>query len=538
MAKRILIRRDTTINWESVNPILSNGEFGVEIKANGDRSLKLGTGSTPWNSLNYFIDNPALAIDLQNHENDTSAHSATATPVANLIAMYNSNAGLKSDKVPSEVNDVLRKTELDTVNSNITGLQSDIDDLEADLSTETDNRISDISGLLYNINTLGTNLNTEIDDRISGVSYLENEIGTLTTNLNGEVNNRISDISGLQYNIDTVNEDLTSEVNNRISGVSGAIYTSSVDATNKANTAESNAKEYADDLALATQKWLPAVQTSADLPANPGDGTYLCRVITGSDYGVYQWIGSETTPEWTYFSDNLDFIDRIANPITDNIPIITANGELIDSGVSIDDIPAPANDGILTIQKNGTNIDTFSANASANKTINITLAKSDVDLSNVDNTADTDKPISTLAQTALNGKVDKTDYYIYRPDLWPFGTEINFGNGLYGQRFSWSGAAYEAWHEFWLFYMTNIFLVDCGGLVNLTRASDGNVIAYPIGKPSYGSNISSMPNFPFNVGFSIESLYSGPGQVAVVIRCAVRFNITAWSSDVWITYTK
>jgi hypothetical protein len=295
--------------------------------------------------------------------------------------MYNIDGGLKSNKIPSEVNDVLRKTELDTINNYISGL-------EIDLSTETDNRISDVSGLQYNIDTVEDNLNIEIDDRISGITYLEDEIDILTTNLNDEVNNRISDVSGLQYeidiletdlateindrisdvsglqyNIDTVGEnltdeinnrilavsgvlydidvlrtDLTSEVNNRISGVSGAIYIASEDATNKANTAESNAKEYADDLALATQKWLAAVNTSADLltpPPNP-DQTYLCRVITGSDYGVYQWIAGG--PAWTYFSDNLDFIDRIVNPITNNIPIITANGELIDGGQSISGI--------------------------------------------------------------------------------------------------------------------------------------------------------------------------------------------------------
>ena len=37
----------------------------------------------------------------------------------------------------------------------------------------------------------------------------------------------------------------------------------------------------------------------------------------------------------------------------------------------------------------------------------VTLAKGDVGLGNVDNTADTDKPVSTAQQTALNGKVDK-----------------------------------------------------------------------------------------------------------------------------------
>ena len=104
------------------------------------------------------------------------------------------------------------------------------------------------------------------------------------------------------------------------------------------------------------------------------------------------------------------------------------------------------NDATLTIQKNGVAVGTFTANASANKSINITMAKGDVGLSNVDNvkqysadnpppypvtsvagktgavtltkadvglgnvdnTSDANKPISTATQTALNGKLDKT----------------------------------------------------------------------------------------------------------------------------------
>jgi hypothetical protein len=229
-----------------------------------------------------------------------------------------------------------------------------------------------------------------------------------------------------------------------------------VDATTKANTAENNAKQYVDDLSLATQKWLPAVQTYDELDPDPGDGTYLCRVITGSDYGVYQWIGTEATPAWIFFSDNLDFIDRIANPTTNNLPIITSNGELIDSGESVSGIleiiedgldtkedtisagttsqfwrgdktwqalpafPAPANSGLLTLQKNAVTIDTFNANASADKTINITISKSDVGLANVDNTSDVNKPISTAVQTALNGKVDNSTLSNYYTE-----TEVN-----------------------------------------------------------------------------------------------------------------
>jgi hypothetical protein len=78
--------------------------------------------------------------------------------------------------------------------------------------------------------------------------------------------------------------------------------------------------------ALGTQHWLPAVGTFATLPTtatiDPLTGepivntiAYLCRVMADEDEsknGVYQLIGGwESDPlPWTYFSDNLDFVDE------------------------------------------------------------------------------------------------------------------------------------------------------------------------------------------------------------------------------------
>lgn len=61
----------------------------------------------------------------------------------------------------------------------------------------------------------------------------------------------------------------------------------------------------------------------------------------------------------------------------------------------------------------------LSASASAHKTL-LSLTKSDVGLSNVDNTADTAKPVSTAQQTAINtkigGSVGATDNRLVRSD--------------------------------------------------------------------------------------------------------------------------
>lgn len=52
MATRIKLRRDTAQNWMDVNPILANGEMGIEADT---RRVKLGDGATAWNDLKYAI---------------------------------------------------------------------------------------------------------------------------------------------------------------------------------------------------------------------------------------------------------------------------------------------------------------------------------------------------------------------------------------------------------------------------------------------------------------------------------------------------
>lgn len=70
------------------------------------------------------------------------------------------------------------------------------------------------------------------------------------------------------------------------------------------------------------------------------------------------------------------------------------------------------NDATLTIQKNGKAVGTFTANASANKSINITMAKVDVGLSNVDNvkqySADNPPPYPVKSVAGKTGDVTLT----------------------------------------------------------------------------------------------------------------------------------
>lgn len=50
MPNLIQLRRDTAANWAAVNPVLAQGEMGVDLTNKG---LKIGDGSTAWSSLPY-----------------------------------------------------------------------------------------------------------------------------------------------------------------------------------------------------------------------------------------------------------------------------------------------------------------------------------------------------------------------------------------------------------------------------------------------------------------------------------------------------
>jgi len=48
---RLKLRRDTANNWESVNPVLAEGEPGFELDTS---RIKIGDGESTWNNLGYL----------------------------------------------------------------------------------------------------------------------------------------------------------------------------------------------------------------------------------------------------------------------------------------------------------------------------------------------------------------------------------------------------------------------------------------------------------------------------------------------------
>ena len=57
---KIQLRRDTSLNWSTINPVLSEGEPAFETDTG---KLKFGDGSTNYNSLPYFQGDKNFVFD-------------------------------------------------------------------------------------------------------------------------------------------------------------------------------------------------------------------------------------------------------------------------------------------------------------------------------------------------------------------------------------------------------------------------------------------------------------------------------------------
>lgn len=84
MAVRIQMRRGTTSQWNSADPVLAAGEIGFNT-TNG--LIKVGTGSTSWSNIDYLVTNGGLGTSLSDYI--VLAEKGAANGVAELDANLN-----------------------------------------------------------------------------------------------------------------------------------------------------------------------------------------------------------------------------------------------------------------------------------------------------------------------------------------------------------------------------------------------------------------------------------------------------------------
>ena len=89
MANTIKLRRATATQWSTVNPTLNEGEVGVNLTTG---QIKIGDGSTAWNSLAYTIE----TVTGSQAKADAAVTSATGTASSDATGKVSTHAGLTS----------------------------------------------------------------------------------------------------------------------------------------------------------------------------------------------------------------------------------------------------------------------------------------------------------------------------------------------------------------------------------------------------------------------------------------------------------
>ena len=249
------------------------------------------------------------------------------------LGLYNDNLSVPSkqdvDAVASRVN---------TNEDNIAMLDSDMEAAQGDITT-----------LKGNVTTLTTALQSKQDKIVGGASTItdDNLVANraLVSNGSGKVAvsavtaTELGYLDGVTSNVQTqLNKKLESAPVTSVNAKTGAVVLTATDVGAVA------ASDVTQTLGTSTTK-VPSEKAVADALSGAGAGDML--------KATYDPTGS------------VESAGGIPDYVAGQLPTV--------------------NDATLTIQKNGTAVGTFTANASANKSINITMAKGDVGLSNVDN---------------------------------------------------------------------------------------------------------------------------------------------------------
>lgn len=227
-----------------------------------------------------------------------------------------------------------------------------------------------------------------------------------TISLSGDVSGSTSFDGSANVTITaTVADDSHNHVISNIDGLQAALDAKETPsgAQTKADSALASAKNYTDAKVAGVVNSAPeALDTLYELAEALGnDPNFATTVMTE--------IGTKETPAGAQAK-----VDAHAN-LTNNPHSVTKSqvglGSVQNYGIATQ---SQAEEGTsstkyMTPLRTKQAIDALQAVKSvAGKTGTVTLTKGDVGLSNVDNTSDMDKPISTAVQTALDGKVDNS----------------------------------------------------------------------------------------------------------------------------------
>ena len=312
-------------------------------------------------------------IDLSNYYTKTETDNKISTEIGTLDVTGDSN--ISASKTISSWSETDGKVSITTQDISIT--KSQISDFPT-IPTVNDNTIT----IKENGNTVDTFTLNQSSDKDIDIQINQSYYGTCTDN--GDVvaksvtvsNQNFKLLTGAMISVKFTNANTASGVTLNVNGTGAKhIWYNNSDYTNTTNT---SVNVYGNANQISTYIY---------------DGTYWVWQSHGVDNNTWTAMTGATSSA----NGTKGYIN--ATPPSDgyNTKYWRADGTW-----SVPAYPT-VNNNTITIQKNGTNVDTFTLNQNSDKTINITMSKTDVDLGNVPNvTTDNQTPTFSQASTRTN----------------------------------------------------------------------------------------------------------------------------------------
>ena len=137
---------DTTANWERVNPILINGEIGIEKCSNGENKIKVGDGMTAWKNLKY------ISKSVNEIENEIQT---AETGLQNQIDNIENEIKTTETGLQNQIdNIVITASGSDDVTAEVAQARVDFDgNGHSTLKNRLDSDFNDLAGRIENTNT-------------------------------------------------------------------------------------------------------------------------------------------------------------------------------------------------------------------------------------------------------------------------------------------------------------------------------------------------------------------------------------------------
>jgi prefoldin subunit 5 len=437
MATRMLQRRGTAEQWTTANPVLGAGEIGFETDTG---KFKVGDNVNTWANLAYFVNSDDLSGELDDYATQTYVNDAISDVVGlapetldtlnelaaaigddpNFVGTIGTSLGLKADisYVDDEITGLTTVAQgyADTAEQN----SKDFSDLligDATIdgsggNTVTDRIASAVSGLIDSspatLNTLnelaaalgndenfattvatdlGTKLNKSGDTMTGDLSlaqdptsdfhaatkaYVDYSISTAVSDLESADGEILGDISTINSSISTIDASIT-EINTAIETIDSSIVTINA----SAGTLSSQVDAISTDV-TALETNLASLSTEVD---------EISTGVTGLENDI------------TTLTDTVDLKSSIDSPTFTGLVALPTTTSIGD--VSSEEIGHL--DGVTSSIQDQIDAKAPTANPTFTGTVN-GITKEMVGLSDVDNTADTAKPVSAATQDALDLK--------------------------------------------------------------------------------------------------------------------------------------